>query len=109
MLLYHSVFGEPSIAVFNAKLRPIPWLFVPGYAVYCLLKIKGTFSSRILKSVRPHDWYPVAEEDRENYEDVLNHENMTHSLQNLEQEDNCAAPVLVRFTRVNQNIENHSV
>ncbi|KAI8125157.1 Sodium- and chloride-dependent neutral and basic amino acid transporter [Lucilia cuprina] len=59
----HSIYGRTSITIFNLLLRPLPWLCVPGYVIYCLVKAKGPFTGRLLKSARPTDWYPVAVED----------------------------------------------
>ncbi|XP_065357645.1 sodium-dependent proline transporter-like [Calliphora vicina] len=86
--LFHSFFGKTSITIFNLLLRPLPWLCVPGYVIYCLLKSKGPFTARLLKSARPTDWYPVEMEDRQKYENVVNNANMTHPLNVLEDDDN---------------------
>ncbi|XP_023296344.2 sodium-dependent proline transporter-like [Lucilia cuprina] len=84
----HSIYGRTSITIFNLLLRPLPWLCVPGYVIYCLVKAKGPFTARLLKSARPTDWYPVAVEDRHKYEDIVNNGNMSHPLNVLDDGEN---------------------
>lgn len=74
--------------IYSFMLRPLPWLCVPAYAIHCLLKSRGSFKTRLIKSCRPTDWHPVELEDRQKYECVLNTTNMTHPLSALEYVEN---------------------
>lgn len=66
------------VATLIVKL--FPWLIIPGYMIYSLMRASGSFSSKFKRLNRPTDWYPVEIDDRQRYETALGNSDISHQL-----------------------------
>lgn len=69
-------------------IKIVPWIIIPGYMVYSLVRANGSFSSKFKKLNRPTDWYPVEIDDRQRYEAALGNSDISHQLSSTVIEEN---------------------
>lgn len=73
-----------AIFFFLVIIGLVPWLIVPGYCIFKLIQVTGTFQARFSRCVRPTDWYPVDPLDRRRYEERFSDTEMSHNLTTVE-------------------------
>ncbi|KAL5281091.1 hypothetical protein ACFFRR_004859 [Megaselia abdita] len=61
-------------------IKLLPWIIIPGYMIYSLMKATGPLLSKFSKLNRPTDWYPVEIDDRQKYETALGNSDISHQL-----------------------------
>lgn len=61
-------------------IKVVPWILIPGYMVYSLVRATGPFMTKLRKLNRPTDWFPTEMEDRQRYESVLGSSDISHQL-----------------------------
>lgn len=81
LVLIHTHNVDSSIIIgIITVVATVPWLLVPGYCLFKILQTTGFIGSRLRRSVRPTDWYPVDPNDRRRYEEKFNDTEITHNL-----------------------------
>lgn len=65
----------------------LPWIVIPGYAIYCMCKTMGPIKIRISRCCNPTDWYPVEADDRQEYEKAVGNADITHTLSEVKDEE----------------------
>ncbi|XP_023296355.2 sodium- and chloride-dependent neutral and basic amino acid transporter B(0+)-like isoform X2 [Lucilia cuprina] len=80
---YEHTISNGVIAVFAIIFIVVPWLFIPGYAVYTMRQSMGSFRTRFQRCCRPNDWYPVEQEERQRYEEAMGNADITHQLSEI--------------------------
>ncbi|XP_055853305.1 sodium-dependent proline transporter-like [Episyrphus balteatus] len=58
----------------------LPFLIIPSYCIFKMIQTTGFLGSRILRSIRPTDWYPEDPDDRRRYEEQFNETEISHNL-----------------------------
>ncbi|XP_061402548.1 sodium- and chloride-dependent neutral and basic amino acid transporter B(0+)-like [Musca vetustissima] len=65
----------------------IPWLGIPGFAIYQMSRSMGSFKTRFLRCCRPTDWFPIETEEKEKYEQLVGSVEITYTLSELKDEE----------------------
>ncbi|XP_023296354.2 sodium- and chloride-dependent glycine transporter 2-like isoform X1 [Lucilia cuprina] len=87
LAFWEHYFSNLIIDLYAALLIGVPWLVVPGYAIFCMIKTMGTIKTRFLRCCRPTDWYPVEADDRQQYEKTVGNADITHTLNEVKEEE----------------------
>lgn len=77
---WEHVFSTFIIDLYAIFLIVIPWLLIPGYAIYCMCMTMGTLKTRFSRCCHPTDWYPIEADDRQQYEKAVGNSDLTHTL-----------------------------
>ncbi|XP_075152759.1 sodium-dependent proline transporter-like [Haematobia irritans] len=64
----------------------IPWLSIPGFAIYQMSQSMGTMKTRFFRCCRPTDWFPIEGEYKEKYEATIGSVDTTHTLSEVKDE-----------------------
>ncbi|XP_075152760.1 sodium- and chloride-dependent neutral and basic amino acid transporter B(0+)-like [Haematobia irritans] len=64
----------------------IPWLSIPGFAIYQMSQSMGTMKTRFFRCCRPTDWFPIEGEYKEKYEAAIGSVDITHTLSEVKDE-----------------------
>uniref|UniRef100_A0A1A9VUV6 Transporter n=1 Tax=Glossina austeni TaxID=7395 RepID=A0A1A9VUV6_GLOAU len=83
---YEHLLSTWVIKLFAVVFIGLPWIFVPGYAVFCIWQTTGSIKTRLKRCCRPTDWYPVVAEDRQRYEEAMGNLDITHQLNEITEE-----------------------
>ncbi|KAI9585837.1 sodium-dependent proline transporter [Glossina fuscipes] len=83
---YEHLLSTWVIKLFAVIFIGLPWIFVPGYAVFCVWQTTGSIKTRLKRCCRPTDWYPVVAEDRQRYEEAMGNLDITHQLNEITEE-----------------------
>ncbi|KAI8125154.1 Sodium- and chloride-dependent glycine transporter 2 [Lucilia cuprina] len=87
LAFWEHYFSNLIIDLYAVLLIGVPWLVVPGYAIFCMIKTMGTIKTRFLRCCRPTDWYPVEADDRQQYEKTVGNADITHTLNEVKEEE----------------------
>lgn len=78
---YEHSTGSWIVHGISISLLFVPWLFIPGFMGYSMWRVTGeSFKIRLRKCCRPSDWYPVASQHRQAYEESMGNQDITHQL-----------------------------
>ncbi|XP_073825458.1 sodium- and chloride-dependent neutral and basic amino acid transporter B(0+)-like [Musca autumnalis] len=65
----------------------VPWLGIPGFAIYLMSRSMGSIKTRFLRCCRPNDWFPIEAEEKQKYEQLVGSVEITQTLSELKDEE----------------------
>ncbi|XP_055921051.1 sodium-dependent proline transporter-like [Eupeodes corollae] len=80
VFIHSGKFNSVTVFTFIALIAILPWTLVPGYCIFKTLQTTGVLGTRLKRSVRPTDWYPVDPVDRRKYEEKFNETEISHNI-----------------------------
>ncbi|XP_059221481.1 sodium- and chloride-dependent neutral and basic amino acid transporter B(0+)-like [Stomoxys calcitrans] len=61
----------------------IPWVSIPGFAIYQMSRSTGTIKARFMKCCHPTDWYPLEANDRVKYDAAIGSAQITQAISEM--------------------------
>ncbi|XP_075152758.1 sodium- and chloride-dependent neutral and basic amino acid transporter B(0+)-like isoform X2 [Haematobia irritans] len=86
LAFYEHLTSNLLMAILAIIFIVLPWLCIPGYAIYVMAQGIGTFRDRFRRCCHPNDWYPTQTEDRQRYEEAMGNVEFTHQLNEITEE-----------------------
>ncbi|XP_013104347.2 sodium-dependent neutral amino acid transporter SLC6A17 [Stomoxys calcitrans] len=83
----HFSFGTLYIDILSLVFFVIPWLSIPGYAIYQMCQSMGSIKIRFFRCCRPTDWFPLNVEDKQKYEAAIGSGEINHTLKEDSKEE----------------------
>uniref|UniRef100_A0A1I8PZ61 Transporter n=1 Tax=Stomoxys calcitrans TaxID=35570 RepID=A0A1I8PZ61_STOCA len=80
---HEHVFSDFILDLLSLIFIAIPWLGIPGFVIYQMLRSMGTIKERFFKSCCPTDWFPIEPEDKQRYDAVQGSVDITHTLSEI--------------------------